>query len=112
MLPTIPSDAFVVLSHKHPEIGDIVHVRGESYNYIHRLVEVNGDIIKTRGDNCEISEVAMLDDVSGVVIFHAPFKSFLILALMVIVIEGMLAVFWSGRIMSEVTRRRFSFLGS
>lgn len=105
MLPAIPKDALIVLSSRHPEIGDIVHVKNEKYNYAHRLVAIEGEKIVTKGDNCDSSEVARLADVRGVVVFHSSFTSFLFLAFAVIGIEGVLGAFWAGRLLKEVRQR-------
>ena len=102
MQPTIPSDALLVLSRKAPQVGDIVHVRNERVNYVHRLVEMSGDGIVTKGDNCAGTEPARLGDVLGVVVFHAPFHSFLVLAAVIIGGEMLLAGAWSIRVIREV----------
>lgn len=107
MLPTIPSDALLIISQRSPEIGDIVLVKNHQYNYAHRLVEINGGTITTKGDNCEWTEVAVLGDVSGVVIFHVPFKSFLVLSLAVIMIETTLGFFWAFGTIFNVRRHWF-----
>ncbi len=106
MLPAIPKDAFIILSSKQPEIGDIVHVKNEKCNYAHRLVAIEGDRIVTKGDNCESSEIASLADVRGVVIFHSSFTSFLLLAFVVIGVEAGLGALWAGKLLQEVRHRR------
>ena len=111
MLPAIPEDALIVLSSRQPEIGDIVHVKTERYNYAHRLLSIEGDRIVTKGDNSDSSEVARLADVRGVVVFHSSFASFLLLALSVIGLEGVLGAFWAGKLLKEVRRRSSGTLG-
>jgi len=111
MLPAIPKDALIVLSSRQPEVGDIVHVKNEKYNYAHRLIAVEGERIVTKGDNCESPETARLADVRGVVIFHSSFSSFLLSALAVICVEGILGAFWAGKLLKEVRQRSLESLG-
>jgi signal peptidase I len=102
MQPTIPSDALLVISQRTPRVGDVIHVKNERVNYVHRLVELGDGEILTKGDNCELAESAKLDDVRGVVIFHAPFQSFLITAALIIGGEMVLAGIWSIRVIREI----------
>ncbi len=104
MLPTVPRDALLVLTQRHPQVGDIVHIMTDENNYAHRVVEMDERTIVTKGDNNEISEVAAVGDVSGVVLFHVPFRLFLVLALALIGIEGLLAALWSVRALGRVRR--------
>ena len=102
MLPTVPSDALLVLSRRAPKVGDIVHVKNEEVNYVHRLVELGDQTIVTKGDNCEVAESAARKDILGVVVFHTSFESFLILAMVVIGGEMTLAGIWSIRTFREL----------
>jgi len=105
MQPTIDVDAFLILEQRTPEVGDIVHVKTEDMNYAHRLVEKEGERIVTKGDNCESVEVADVSGVSGVVVFHAPFRSFLAVVVGIVIVEASLAIFWSYRSVTMVLRR-------
>jgi signal peptidase I len=105
MLPTIPSDALVVIAQKPPEVGDIVHVQGENTNYVHRLIELEGEAIATKGDNCPEPEFALLKDVSGVVVVHLPFGHFFMVTMLVVGFEVVLAAFWSMRVLREFRRQ-------
>ncbi len=104
MLPTIPSDALLILSHRQPHVGDIVHVKKGAYNYAHRVVAIRGDQVITKGDNCDTEEVAPLEDVQGVVIFHVSFELFLVATTVIIASEAALAIAWGYR--SLVALRR------
>jgi signal peptidase I len=105
MLPTIHRDSLLVLEKRIPEVGDVVHVRNRDYNYVHRLVEISGDTIVTKGDNSEKSEFASFNEISGVVIFHMPFQAFLATSMILISIEIVVAGFWSIRIFRGVLGR-------
>lgn len=105
MLPTIQSDSLLVLAKRTPEVGDVVHVRNREYNYVHRLVEISGDTIVTKGDNSEYSEFASFEEVFGVVIFHMPFQVFLVSSMILISIEIAIAGFWSIRVFRGVMGR-------
>ena len=98
MLPTVPANAFLVLTDKEPAVGDIVHVTTEEYNIAHRLIALDGDIIITKGDNCKNMEVASLSDVKGVVIFFTHFGLILVLVLSVVCAEAVLAIIWARRV--------------
>jgi hypothetical protein len=105
MLPTIHSDSLLVLAKRSPEVGDVVHVRNRDYNYVHRLVDISGNTIVTKGDNSENSEFASFDEISGVVIFHIPFHFFLISSMILISLEIAIAGFWSIRVFRGVMGR-------
>ena len=104
MLPTIPSDALLILTHKQPHVGDIVHVKRGPYNYAHRVVAIRGDEVVTKGDNCDTEEVAPLEDVEGVVIFHISFEVFLVATTLVIASEAGLAILWGYRSLLSLRR--------
>jgi phage repressor protein C with HTH and peptisase S24 domain len=105
MLPTIHSDSLLVLAKRAPEVGDVVHVRNRNYNYVHRLVDISGDTIVTKGDNSEITELASFDEISGVVIFHIPFQVFLVSSMILISVQIVIAGFWSIRVFRGVFGR-------
>jgi len=105
MLPTIDSDSLLILEQKEPRVGDVVHVKNHAYNYVHRLVEIDGETIVTKGDNCENSELAMIDEVSGVLIFHMPFQVFLFISFVLISTEIAIAGIWSIRVFRGVLGR-------
>jgi len=109
MLPTIPSDALLILEERQPRVGDIVHVKNHAYNYAHRLVAIEGGTILTKGDNCDQEEIASIDDVAGVVIFHTSFTSFLLFSLLVIGLEVSLAALFAFRMLRDVWRREYVF---
>ena len=95
MEPSLPRDALLLLEERKPSIGDIVHVENEDFNIAHRVVDLEGNVVTTRGDNCPGWETADADDVRGVVLFALPFQLFMLAAVLVIGLESYLAVAWA-----------------
>ncbi len=111
MLPTIPSDALIILARRQPSVGDIVHVKNQRYNYVHRLIGIDGEDVSTKGDNCDEPEYAAIDDIMGVVVLYAPFKVFLVFVMGIVGSEATLAGTWSFSMLRDAWRKRHSSIG-
>ncbi len=74
MEPTIHIKEFIIIREmKNYNINDIVTYKNKENNFVtHRIVEINGENIITRGDNNTINdEPIKLQNIEGKVIFHS-----------------------------------------
>ena len=74
MEPTIHIKEFIIIKEMEKyHVNDIVTYKNQENNFVtHRIVEINGENIITRGDNNTINdEPIKLKDIEGKVIFHS-----------------------------------------
>jgi len=73
MLPTIPRNAILIevpIIENELVIGDIIIIKGEDYNIVHRIVNITEEGYITKGDNNNVVDpkVCQIDDLKRKVV--------------------------------------------
>lgn len=76
MLPTMGITNFCIMQKTPPakiKEGDAVEIHYRGHKLLHRITEINGKTVYTKGDNLDIEEKATINQVKGKLIWYTDF---------------------------------------
>lgn len=100
MEPTISTGSIIVVNtEKKPEMNDIITFRVEDVYVTHRIVEINSEGYKTKGDANQYKDFWTVpgENVTGVVIAQIPFAGYLLQSQLIVIIVCIGCIFFAVR---------------
>ncbi|VEU83333.1 signal peptidase I [Acholeplasma hippikon] len=98
MYPKIRINNLVYINEKYNvdklNVGDVIAFEQGSKEVLHRIVEINGDLIVTKGDNNNVNDQPIMkSNVKGKLVFNIPFGGFLVNIYLWMVLIGLYGIF-------------------
>lgn len=80
MEPELAVNDLVLVKDKDDyRVGNIVVFRGQNEFIVHRIIEMDGDVVVTKGDaNNKVDDSILVSDIEGVVVGYVPFIGMII----------------------------------